>query len=120
MLGMTAFALVAALAATCNLDKSACTFVSRRLLTDERSRAGALGGYFLRNPRLQGSGRQALYIAAVAAFNIALGASQGSMIDNSGAGAPCAAWLAPCCALRIHRKVWGVWSRTDVGGPLLQ
>ena len=56
------------------------------LLADKHSRAGALAGYFLRNPQLQGSGRQALYIAAVAAFNIALGASQGSMIDNSGAG----------------------------------
>ncbi|KAK9846361.1 hypothetical protein WJX81_002390 [Elliptochloris bilobata] len=45
---------------------------------------GALGGYFLRNPKLQGSGRQALYIAGVAALNIALGATQGSLIDNSG------------------------------------
>ena len=46
--------------------------------------AGALGGYFLRNPRLQGAGRQALYIVGVAGFNVALGASQGSLIDNSG------------------------------------
>ena len=50
----------------------------------EPGHAGALGGYFLRNPRLQGAGRQALYIVGVAGFNVALGASQGSLIDNSG------------------------------------
>ena len=86
-------------------------------LADKRSRAGALGGYFLRNPQLQGSGRQVAYIAAVAAFNVALGASQGSMIDNSGAGTPCAALLVRCFALRSRRSCGVVWSCTDFADP---
>lgn len=88
------------------LDQLACAFDVQHncWLIGKDSRAGALGGYFLRNPQLQGSGRQALYIAAVAAFNIALGASQGSMIDNSGAGMSCAALLVCCFALRSRRS----------------
>ena len=47
--------------------------------------AGATAGYFLRNRALQGSTQQLTYIAGIVALNIFLGASPGSMIDNSGA-----------------------------------
>lgn len=73
----------------------------------EPGHAGALGGYFLRNPRLQGAGRQALYIVGVAGFNVALGASQGSLIDNSGSlHILCSTRLYPVCPWALSPTIW--------------
>jgi membrane associated rhomboid family serine protease len=45
---------------------------------------GALAAYFARNPNLQRSRLQLLFLFALVAINIALGTVEGSLIDNGG------------------------------------
>ena len=45
---------------------------------------GALGGYFLRNPGISSAPRQLLFIGALVSFNLVLGSSTDSLIDNAG------------------------------------
>jgi rhomboid protease GluP len=56
---------------------------------------GALLGYFLRNPSLERSGKQVLFILAVAGANLILGTDPDAMIDNLGhvGGLVAGTWL---------------------------
>lgn len=45
---------------------------------------GAIAAYFFRNPDLERSRMQLVFLLGLLTFNIALGATEGSLVDNSG------------------------------------
>jgi len=45
---------------------------------------GALGGYFLRNPGISSAPRQLLFLGALVSFNLVLGSTADSLVDNAG------------------------------------
>ncbi|EIE25226.1 rhomboid-domain-containing protein [Coccomyxa subellipsoidea C-169] len=87
--GVMGYSTFAAIYVLSGLAGSTASFLFSDLITVGASGAifgllGATAGYFLRNRALQGSTQQLTYIAGIVALNIFLGASPGSMIDNSG------------------------------------